>query len=66
MRLSMLAAWPDQPHLDVLYQANPKRPPVNAVGRFLGGLAHDDPHLAQITKVLAQARRLSKLRRKWS
>jgi len=55
MRLAMLAAWPDEPHLDVLYQSNPKRPPVNAVGRFLGGLAHDDSHLPQITKVLTQA-----------
>ena len=55
MRLAMLAAWPDEPHLEVLYQSNPKRPPVNAVGRFLGGLAHDDSHLPQITKVLTQA-----------
>jgi hypothetical protein len=29
---------------------------VNAVGRFLGGLAHDDSHLQQITKILTQAR----------
>jgi hypothetical protein len=56
MRLAMLEAWPDDPHLDVFYQPIPKRPPVNAVGRFLGGLAHDDSHLGQIGKVLAQAR----------
>jgi hypothetical protein len=55
MRLAMLEAWPDEPHLDVSYQPNPKRPPVNAVGRFVAGLAHDDSHLAQIAKVLAQA-----------
>ena len=55
MRLAMLEAWPYEPHLDVFYQPNPQRPPVNAVGRFLGGLAHDDSHLAQISKVLAQA-----------
>ena len=55
MRLAMLEAWPEEPHLDVFYQPNPKRPPVNAAGRFLGGLAHDDSHLGQITKVLAQA-----------
>jgi DinB superfamily len=56
MRLSMLQAWPSRPHLDVLYQPSPKRPPQNAVARFLGGLAHDDAHLGQIAKVLAQAR----------
>ena len=56
MRLAMLEAWPAEPHLDVLYQPSPKRPPVNAVGRFLGGLAHDDSHLRQIVKILAQAR----------
>jgi hypothetical protein len=55
MRLAMLEAWPDEPHLEVFYQSSPKRPPVNAVGRFLGGLAHDDSHLEQIAKVLAQA-----------
>jgi hypothetical protein len=56
IRLAMLEAWPDEPHLDVFYQPNPERPPVNAVGRFLGGLAHDDSHLQQITKVMTQAR----------
>jgi hypothetical protein len=56
MRLAMLKAWPDEPHLDAFYQSSPKRPPVNAVGRFLGGLAHDDSHLQQITKILTQAR----------
>src|SRR5438309_4979957 len=56
MRLAMLEAWPDEPHLDVFYQPNPKRAPVNAVARFLGGLNHEDEHLPQITKVLSQAR----------
>jgi hypothetical protein len=56
MRLAMLDAWPDRPHLEVFYQSNPERPRVNAVGRFLGGLNHDDEHVPQITKVLTQAR----------
>jgi hypothetical protein len=56
MRLAMLQAWPSPPHLDVLYQPSSKRPPQNAVARFLGGLAHDDAHLGQIAQVLAQAR----------
>jgi len=56
MRLSMLAAWPDKPHLDNFYAPYEGRPPMNALGRFLGGLAHDDSHLDQIRKIMAQAR----------
>jgi hypothetical protein len=29
---------------------------MNAMGRFLGGLAHDDSHLEQIGKIMVQAR----------
>jgi hypothetical protein len=29
---------------------------MNAMGRFLGGLAHDDSHLEQIRKIMVQAR----------
>ncbi|MGH7763081.1 MAG: hypothetical protein ACREOM_01525 [Candidatus Dormibacteraceae bacterium] len=56
MRLGMLAAWPDEPHLENLYTPYPARPPMNAVGRFLGGLAHDDSHLEQLRKIMDQAR----------
>lgn len=56
MRLSMLAAWPDKPHLDNFYAPYEGRPPMNALGRFVGGLAHDDSHLDQIRKIMAQAR----------
>jgi DinB superfamily len=56
MRLSMLAAWPDEPHLDNFYAPYQGRPPMNAFGRFLGGLAHDDSHLDQIRKIVVQAR----------
>ena len=58
MRLSMLAAWPDQPHLDNFYAPYEGRPPMNALGRFLSGLAHDDSHLEQMRKIMAQARQL--------
>jgi DinB superfamily len=58
MRLSMLAAWPDEPHLDNAYSPFEGRPPMNAKGRFLGGLAHDDSHVDQIRKIMVQARRL--------
>ena len=56
MRLAMLQAWPDRPHLETLYQARPEAPGINAVARFLGGLAHDDSHLEQIRKIAEQAR----------
>lgn len=55
MRLAMLAAWPDEPHLDNFYAPYEGRPPMNALGRFLGGLAHDDSHLAQMRKIMGQA-----------
>ncbi len=55
MRLAMLAAWPDQPHLDNFYAPYEGRPPMNAVGRFLAGLAHDDSHIEQMKKILRQA-----------
>jgi hypothetical protein len=56
IRLAMLAAWPDEPHLDNFYAPYPGRPPMNAAGRFLGGLAHDDSHLEQMRKIVYQAR----------
>jgi hypothetical protein len=59
MRLSMLDAWPDQPHLDNFYAPSEGRPPMNALGRFLGGLSHDDSHLDQIRDIMGQARRLT-------
>jgi hypothetical protein len=52
----MLAAWPDEPHVDNFYAPYEGRPPMNAVGRFLGGLAHDDSHLQQMRKIVGQAR----------
>jgi hypothetical protein len=56
MRLALLAAWPDEPHLDNFYAPYEGRPPMNAVGRFIGGLAHDDSHLEQMRKIIVQAR----------
>jgi len=56
MRLAMLDAWPEEPHLDNFYTPYAGRPSMNAIGRFLGGLAHDDSHLEQISKIAVQAR----------
>jgi hypothetical protein len=56
MRLAMLAAWPDGPDLDNFYAPYEGRPPMNAMGRFIGGLAHDDSHLEQMRKIMDEAR----------
>jgi len=57
MRHALLDAWPDEPHLDVLYTPNFEgAKPVNAIARFCGGLSHDDSHLAQIQDIVRQAR----------
>ena len=56
MRLAMLAAWPDEPDLENFYSPYEGRPPMNAVGRFIGGLAHDDSHLEQMQKIMSQVR----------
>ena len=56
MRLGLLAVWPDEPHLENFYAPYEGRPPMNALGRFLGGLAHDDSHLEQLRKIMSQAR----------
>ena len=56
MRLAMLAAWPDGPDLDNFYAPYEGRPPMNAMGRFIGGLAHDDSHLDQMRKIMDEAR----------
>jgi len=54
MRLAMLEAWPDPPHLDNYYRVSEERPPMNALARFLSGLSHDDSHLGQIQNIMAQ------------
>jgi len=57
MRLSMLDAWPDQPHLDVTYTPIPPLGPLNAITRFALGLGHDHAHLGQLREIAAQVRR---------
>ncbi len=55
MRRAMLDAWPDQPHLDVTYTPYQRSGPLNAIGRFIGGLSHDDSHLGQLREIMRQA-----------
>jgi len=53
MCLASLDIWPDEPHLDNTYKTYMGL--VNAVGRFVLGLKHDDAHLNQIAEVIRQA-----------
>jgi hypothetical protein len=61
MRHAFLNAWPDTPNLELTFTATyPGATPVNAIGRFIGGLSHDDSHLGQITEIMHQAFELRK------
>ncbi len=56
MRLASLGMWPEPAHLDNAYQAWTDGPTVNAIGRFLLGLMHEESHLGQIREIVRQAR----------
>ncbi len=55
MRLASLEMWPDEPHLDNVYQTWSDGPQVNAVGRFVLGLMHDESHLGQLAEIVSLA-----------
>jgi len=55
MRLASLEMWPDKPHLENQVQAWSEGPVVNAVGRFVLGLMHEDSHLGQVAEIVRQA-----------
>jgi hypothetical protein len=56
MRLATLGVWPDQPHTDVTYEPYPSAGQRNCYAYFIGGLSHDESHLAQIADVVSQAK----------
>lgn len=56
MRLATLDVWPYQPHTDVTYEPFPSAGQRNCYAQFIGGLSHDDSHLAQIADVVSQAK----------
>ena len=56
MRLASLDMWPVEARLEIEYEAWTDGPKVNAVGRFVFGLMHDDSHLGQIGEIVRQAR----------
>ena len=55
MRLASLEMWPDEPHMDTLYESLSSAPPVNAIGRFVYGLLHADSHLGHIAEIIRQS-----------
>ena len=56
MRLASLDLWPDQPHLDNTVVPWEQIGEMNAIGRFMLGLWHDDSHLGQIAEIMRQAK----------
>ena len=56
MRLASLGMWPDSAHLENEYQAWTDGPMVNAIGRFVLGLMHEESHLGQIGDIVRQAK----------
>lgn len=56
MRLASLDLWPDTPNLEIKASYDFLDGEVDARGRFLIGLWHDDGHLKQITGIVGQAR----------
>ena len=56
MRLASLEMWPDDPHLDNTMRPWKTAPEMNAIGRFVLGLMHDDSHLDQVADIVYQAK----------
>jgi len=55
MRLASLEMWPEEPHLANAYEVWSDKPKVNAIGRFVLGLMHEESHLGQIEEIVRQA-----------
>ncbi len=56
MRLASLEMWPDEPHLDNVYEPWPGAPSIGAIGRFAFGLSHADSHLGHIAEIVRQTK----------
>ena len=54
MRLASLQMWPQEPHLETAYEVWSDKPKVNAIGRFVLGLMHEESHLGQIEENVRQ------------
>lgn len=55
MRLANLEMWPQEAHLELVYEAWPKGPQIHTIGRFVFGKMHDDDHLGQIREIVRQS-----------
>jgi len=55
MRLASLDMWPEEPHLENVYQAWEGGPKVTPIGRFVLGLKHDFDHIEQIAEIIRQS-----------
>ena len=51
-----LEMWPDTPHMEIRYKPSERSAEINAVGRFVSGLRHNNSHLDQIAEVVRQAK----------
>ncbi len=56
MRLASLDMWPDEPYLDNKVTPWASVGEIDAYGRYILGLAHEQGHLPQIEDVIAQAK----------
>jgi hypothetical protein len=55
MRLAMLDAWPNPPHLDMFWE-HKRLGAMSAPIRFLYGLQHEDSHYDQLREIMRQAK----------
>jgi hypothetical protein len=56
MRSGSLEMWPEEPYLENRYEVWKDEPMVNAIGRFVLGLMHEESHLGQIAEIVRQAK----------
>jgi hypothetical protein len=56
MRSGSLEMWPEEPYLENRYEVRKDEPMVNAIGRFVLGLMHEESHLGQIAEIVRQAK----------
>ena len=52
---AFLAAWPDEPHLELTVDPIPRYGPMNAIGRTALGIFHAEAHLQQLREIRQQA-----------
>ncbi|MBA3945488.1 MAG: DinB family protein [Herpetosiphonaceae bacterium] len=62
MRNAFLDTWPDEPNLELTYIPFPQAGPINAAGRVILGLMHDDGHLEQLREIMRQAQAVRAVR----